>query len=273
MVKDDLEKFVRNNQDKFDTKTPDPAVLGRILDQMQVKEDVKPKGIVIPFRVIRWAAACLILAACGIIFWTLQKEPETGIVKTKNPVRVQVKSPGDDSVKQVQPAEVAKNETKGSKGVDEVDKDLTARKQALLARLKTQRSSSEKRVMFAGLNNMESPASRITAASRVYKLKNAGNDVVDALVKTLNNDPNTNVRLAALDGLARFYRDGYVRKKLIASLEKQQDPMVQITLINLLTRMRESGILDELDKIVHDENTQKAVKDCAYSGIIQLRSS
>ena len=106
-----------------------------------------------------------------------------------------------------------------------------------------------------------------------YKLKNTGNDIVDALVNTLNTDPNANVRLAALDGLTRFYRDDYVRKKLIASLKKQQDPLVQIALIDLLTRMRESGILSELEKIVNDENTQKAVKDCAYSGIIQLRSS
>jgi len=272
-VKDDLEKFVHNNRDKFDTKTPDPAVLGRILEQMQVKKEVKPKGIVIPFRVIRWAAACLILAACGIVFWTLQKGPETDIVKTKAPVSTMVKNPAGDSVKKAQPAEVAKAEPTKRKSVDAVDEDLTIRKQVLFAKLKTERLSSEKRVMFAGLNNMESPASRITAASRVYKLKNAGNDVVDALVKTLNNDPNTNVRLAALDGLARFYRDDYVRKKLVASLEKQQDPLVQITLINLLTRMRESGILEELEKIVNDENTQKAVKDCAYSGIIQLRSS
>ena len=272
-MKDDLEKFVRNNQDKFDTKIPDPAVLDRILEQMRVKQDVKPKGIVIPFRVIRWAAASLILVACGIVFWTLQRRPETGIVKTKIASGVDVKSLENDSAKQAQPAGIVKNEAPKRKSVDAVDEDLTIRKQALFAKLKTERLSSEKRVMFAGLNNMESPASRITAASGVYKLKNTGNDVVDALVKTLNNDPNTNVRLAALDGLARFYRDGYVRKKLVASLKKQQDPLVQITLINLLTRMRESGILEELDKIVNDENTQKAVKDCAYSGIIQLRSS
>ena len=130
---------------------------------------------------------------------------------------------------------------------------------------------SGKQVMFAALNNMESPASRINATLEAYKLKNTGNDVVNALVETLNTDPNA--RLAALDGLTRFYRESYVRKELIASLKKQQDPVVQITMINLLIRMRESGILAELEKMVNDENTQKAVKDCAYSGILQLRSS
>ena len=273
-MKDELEKFVSDNRDSFDRKTPDPAVLNRVLEQMQAKGQVKPAGILIPFRAVRWAAACLILVACSIVFWTLQKRPETtGIVKNKIAGNGQVKNPGDDTIKQGRVAELAESKPAKRKSVDAVDDDLALRKQALLAKLKAKNVRSGKEVMFAGLNNMESPASRITAASEAYKLKNTGNDVVDALVKTLNNDPNANVRLAALDGLARFYRDGYVRKKLIASLKKQQDPLVQIALINLLTRMRESGILEELNKIVNDENTQKGVKDCAYSGIIQLRSS
>lgn len=272
-MKNDLEKFIRDNQEMFDKKIPDHGVLGRILEEMEGKEIPKPKGILIPFRVVRLAAASLILIACGIVFWTLQKRPETiSTNKTKIANRVPVKNPVRDSVTQAQPAEVVKIQPPTRKSVDAVDHDLAVRKQALFARLK-ESPASEKHVMFAGLNNMESSASRITAASQSYKLKNTGNDIVDALVNTLDTDPNANVRLAALDGLGRFYRDGYVRKKLIASLKKQQDPLVQIALIDLLTRMRESGILSELEKIVNDENTQKAVKDCAYSGIIQLRSS
>lgn len=273
-MKNDLEKFIRDNQEMFDKKIPDHGVLDRILDEMQGNESQKPKGILIPFRVVRLVAASIILIACGIVFWTLQKRPEAiNNNRTKIAVRLPVKSAINDSARQAQPAEVVKIQPLTRKSVDAVDRDLAVRKQALFTRLKTGGPASEKHVMFAGLNNMESSASRIAAASQSYKLKNTGNDIVDALVNTLNTDPNANVRLAALDGLARFYRDDYVRKKLVASLKKQQDPLVQIALIDLLTRMRESGILTELDKIVNDENTQKAVKDCAYSGIIQLRSS
>lgn len=127
--------------------------------------------------------------------------------------------------------------------------------------------------MFAGLNNMYSPASRISAASEADQFKSAEQDVVDALATTLDSDPNTNVRLAALDGLAQFYQDKHVRKKLIASLKKQQDPLVEIALINLLTRMKESAILRQLKQMVEDDNTLKAVKDCAYSSMFSLRSS
>jgi hypothetical protein len=92
-------------------------------------------------------------------------------------------------------------------------------------------------------------------------------------VQTLNTDPSPNVRLAALDGVAHFYGEGYVRRQLIASLKHQQDPSVEIELINLLTKIKESGILTELEKIVNDQNTRQPVRDCAYSGIMELKSS
>lgn len=273
-MKTDLEQFIRDNENKFDNKKPDPAVLNRVLQQMQANAAPKPAGIVIPFRVVRWAAASLIFVACGITFWLLQKSPETmAVVKTKVTVAPPAKNTATDTLTPAPTTAVAENQTARRKSVDAVDRDLAARKQELVAKLKGEQEHSEKQVTFAGLKDMNSPASRITAASEASGLKNTGNDVVNVLVTTLNTDPNTNVRLAALDGLARFYREGYVRKKLVASLKKQQDPMVQIALINLLTRMKESGILTELDKIVSDENTQQSVKDCAYSGIIQLRSS
>lgn len=269
-MKDDLEKFIQHNRDAFDRKTPPPAVLNRILEQMQPNVKKKPAGILIPFQVIRWAVACLILIACGITFLTLHNQPgNTAIVSTKAPIH-QRENLADHSVQK--PEATAQTEPV-QKGIDVVERDLAIRKQALVAKLKGQNSTSKKLVLFEGLHNMESPASRITATEAVKQLKNQGNDVVDALVQTLNNDPNANVRLAALDGLTRFYREDYVRQQLIASLKKQRDPIVQITMINLLTRMRESGILTELDKMVNDENTQKAVKDCAYSGILQLQSS
>jgi hypothetical protein len=63
-----------------------------------------------------------------------------------------------------------------------------------------------------------------------------------------------------------------VKKKLVGSLKKQNDPMVQIALIELLTSMREKSILRELDKIVNDTRTIEAVKDHAYSSIFTLRS-
>jgi hypothetical protein len=263
-MKDDLEKFIADNREGFDTKTPPPFVLDRILEEMQPEKQHKPKGILISFRAIRWAAACLILLAGGVIFLTLHKTSSpAGIVKTRLP-----KQQADTAATHLTAANKPIQ-----KSMDSVDHDLGLRKQALLAKLQRHRPVPQKEVTFASLRNMESPAGRINAAAAAERLPNQGNDVIDALVQTLNSDPSSNVRLAALDGLARFYQESYARGKLVDALKKQRDPVVQIALINLLVRMRASGVLEQLDKMANDENTQQAVKDCAYSGILELRSS
>jgi len=272
-MKNELEDFLRSNRDHVDQKTPDPLVLNRILQQMHKKNSSKPGGVFIPFQALKWAAACLILVAVGTAYWAHQKRPDNLTrVKPTGSQRWRANNQVSDSVA-IASGKVMENRQEKPKSVDIVEEDLVSRKQALIAAMKLNTLNSAKRAMYAGLNNMESPASRINAAYNAHKLKNTGHDVVDALTETLNTDPSANVRLAALDGLTRFYRDSYVRGKLVASLKKQHDPVVQITLINLLTRMRESGILEDLNQIINDGNTMKAVKDCAYSSIFRLRSS
>ncbi len=88
----------------------------------------------------------------------------------------------------------------------------------------------------------------------------------------MNNDPNTNVRLAALEAIAKFHRESYVRKQLTAALKKQKDPIVQVELIQVLTKMKQTSILGELEKLVKDVNTDKEVKDRAYASILTLGS-
>jgi hypothetical protein len=273
-MKDDLEQFIKNNRDSLDRETPDPAVLQRILGQMQQTptEKQQAKVIRIPVRVLQWAAACIIVLGGTIAFWASQKQPDHQAVISKVNAPVQNQNTEAIPASGTEPV-VAKSEPVKRSSVDSVDDDLAVRKRVFLARLQERPQVSKKLVTLAALTNMDSPASRITAATEANQFKNTANDVVDALVQTLNTDPNANVRMAALDGLAKFYRDQYVRKKLITSLKKQKDPVVQIALIDLLTRMRESSILTELDQLVGDENTEKAVKDCAYSSMLRLKSS
>ena len=252
-MNNELENYIRNNLDALDRKKPDTAVLGRVLEEMKSKRNDRPAGIVISFRLLKWAAACLLVAACGIALWYFKKQqPATVVAKTNMPAKPPLQQPVPDSAEPT--------------AIDIVDQNIAMRKKAFVHRAK-----AEQAISFAGLYNMQSAASRIRAVASASRQKNDRNDVVDALVQILNNDPNTNVRLAALDGLTRFYREAYVRRKLVASLKNQRDPVVQINLIILLTRMRESGILSDLEKMVNDANTNKTVKDFAWSGILQLR--
>ena len=129
---------------------------------------------------------------------------------------------------------------------------------------------STKQLMLGMLDNEQSASQRIRGLNVALELPKADKEIVDALFKTLHNDPNTNVRLAALDALARFQEDAGVRKQLIASLSRQRDPMVQIKLIQLMVEMKEKAAIDDLRDLVEDDATMKAVKDEAHSGILKL---
>jgi cell division protein FtsN len=257
-MSNELEDFISNNREAFDTRMPDPAVLDRIQAQLAGKQ--KKQAILIPIRTIRWAAAACVIVLAGLgTFWLLNKPA----VETTTLAR------------QEQPA-------KDTPAVPEPETNIVAETINPVIAIPVTRNpkrsnesiafDEKKQVLFAGLNDMSSSSQRLNAAVKAYQFKDTDKDIVNALVKTMNTDPNTNVRLAALDALSRFYREPYVKQQLVASLTKQKDPMVQIELIQLLTKMKQTSILKELEKITNDENTLKAVKDQAYSGIYTLGS-
>ena len=126
------------------------------------------------------------------------------------------------------------------------------------------------REMMAKLANDQSASQRIQGVNVALSMTTADDKVVDVLVQTMNEDNNSNVRLAALEALSKFIDEPHVRKALLESLPKQKDPIVQIQLIQLLVKIKEKGVIQDLQNIVDDEGSIKAVKDEAYSGIMKL---
>jgi hypothetical protein len=127
-----------------------------------------------------------------------------------------------------------------------------------------------KRMMMAMLDNQQSASQRVVGATVALHIKKADPEILDALIKAMNEDPNTNVRMAALDALGKFHDVPAVRKALIASLSTQKDPIVQISLIRLLVEMNEKSTIRELERITTDENILKEVKDEAHAGLLRL---
>ncbi len=138
-----------------------------------------------------------------------------------------------------------------------------------LAELK-QQVDENRRVMMAMMENQQSASQRMTGLSVAYEMDKPDDEIVSVLVKTMNEDPNSNVRLAAMDALGKFSNETNVRNALIQSLSTQKDPIVQIALIQLLVKMKETGVVKQLEQMTKDASTMKAVKDEAYSGILKL---
>jgi HEAT repeat protein len=138
-----------------------------------------------------------------------------------------------------------------------------------LAELKAEMGKT-KSMLMTMLNNQSSAGQRMQGVSVASKMEKTDDEIVNALIKTMDQDPNTNVRLAALEALSKFHQQTHVRSALIKSLSTQTDPSVQITLIRLLVEIKEMQTLKELERISTDENALPAVQDEAHAGILKL---
>jgi len=141
-------------------------------------------------------------------------------------------------------------------------------KEQLMA-LQREMEATKKMVMMA-LNDQNSASQRMLGVNASYELKTADDDIVDALIETMNTDDNVNVRLAAINALANFKNEPSIRNALIASLKKQEDPIVQITLINLMVEMKEKGAIEGLKEIIEDSTNIESVKDEAHMAVFKL---
>ncbi|MBK5278927.1 MAG: HEAT repeat domain-containing protein [Bacteroidia bacterium] len=143
------------------------------------------------------------------------------------------------------------------------------RQEQELVKLKTEMETT-KQVMMAMLDNQQSASQRMVGATVAYKMETMDDEIVRALARSMNEDQNTNVRLAALEALSKFHQEPTVRGVLIESLSVQKDPVVQIALIQLLVQIKVKSVVKDLEQIADDPATLKAVKDEAYSGIMKL---
>jgi anti-sigma factor RsiW len=127
-----------------------------------------------------------------------------------------------------------------------------------------------KQMMMAMLDNQQSASQRMLGATVAFKMEKADDEIVKALTKAMNEDPNTNVRLAALEALGKFRHQAHVRAALIRSLTTQKDPVIQIALIRMMVEMKEKEAVKELRRITTDDEVLPAVKDEAHAGLLKL---
>jgi hypothetical protein len=128
-----------------------------------------------------------------------------------------------------------------------------------------------KNAMMALLNNQNSASQRLMGATVAFNdIAHADADIIKALIRTMNDDENSNVRLAAIEALVKFNDQPHVRQALIAALGTQKDPVVQIALIRLLVDMRAPGLKKQLENITTDDELLPAVKDEAHAGLLKL---
>ena len=120
--------------------------------------------------------------------------------------------------------------------------------------------SDLKEMMMLSLLEKESATDRLKAVSLTDQMDQASKQVTTALLQTLNNDENVNVRLAALDALKPYSKDSAIREALVRSIGQQKSPLVQLALAELMAQLQEKTAIDELNKILEDSETPSDVK-------------
>lgn len=131
-------------------------------------------------------------------------------------------------------------------------------------------------LMYDGMYQNASAGERLSAVNLVSQKPLADDEldqqIIDILVYTMNNDKSVNVRMAAADALFRFRSDSRIQKALIHSIVRQKEPLMQITLIDMLVEMKAREALNEMKKMLMDSNTRDIVKERLETGIAELKT-
>jgi hypothetical protein len=138
-----------------------------------------------------------------------------------------------------------------------------------LARMSAEIGSLRQQVSLA-LIHQASAGERLRGVALVSQVQHPDPSLVDSLLDLVDDDPNVNVRLSAVEALFLFTPRAQIRDRLTQSLGKQTSPVVQIAVIDLLVASREKQAAEALGRLIKDQRVRPEVREHAESGIKQL---
>ncbi|MGE4162448.1 MAG: HEAT repeat domain-containing protein [Vicinamibacterales bacterium] len=120
------------------------------------------------------------------------------------------------------------------------------------------------------LLQQQSASERLKGVGWTDRLDEPGDAVVSALLDTLVRDPNVNVRLAAVDALARFGDRAPVRQGAVDALARQTSPLVQLAMIDFVVEVDARTAVPVLRRLSEDPALDASVRERAAWGLERL---
>lgn len=117
-----------------------------------------------------------------------------------------------------------------------------------------------RQMMMLSLLENPSATERLRAVGYTKDIVDVDSHVIDALLMTLNNDPNVNVRLVTLEALSELAHDTRVREGLVQSLTRQESPLVQVALADVMVKLQEKRSLKPLRQLLRQRGTNDLVR-------------
>jgi predicted anti-sigma-YlaC factor YlaD len=137
--------------------------------------------------------------------------------------------------------------------------------------LRGQMGKVQQLVVGSILQQQQGPVStRLQEVLAAAKSDQPDEKVLNVLINALAFDPSVNIRLRALEALFAHADNQTVRDGVLASLPREQDPLVQIELIDFLAAARDRSAAPELEKLSQNETIDRSVRDAARRALAQL---
>jgi hypothetical protein len=131
--------------------------------------------------------------------------------------------------------------------------------------------SSMRQMVALSLMQEQSASERLRGVSWAYRVPSTDTEVLSALLTTVDQDPNVNVRLAAVDALHGFGASPVMRSAITQAIGKQTTPLVQIALIDLLVDLKEKESVAELRALADDSSADAGVRQHASQALEKLQ--
>jgi hypothetical protein len=128
-----------------------------------------------------------------------------------------------------------------------------------------------RQLMALSLLEQQSASERLRGVSYASAVQEPDSDVRDALLRTLDSDPNVNVRLATVDALHRFAGSPEVRHGLARALAREQSPLVQIAILDELVELRERSAVSSVDRLLREPQLNPDVRQRAEWAVRRLQ--
>jgi len=147
--------------------------------------------------------------------------------------------------------------------------DATTRK---LAQLEKQLGDVKKLMAISILQQQQnSPTNeRLQEVLAAAKSAQVTDKVLNDLVAALAFDPSSNVRLRALEALSPHAENKIVRDGILASLPREQNPLVQLEMIDFVATAKDRAAAPALEKLLQNQSIDRSVREAARRALAQL---
>ena len=128
-----------------------------------------------------------------------------------------------------------------------------------------------RQLVALSLLQQQSASERLRGVSWAYRSDSNNTEVLDALVTAINHDTSVNVRLAAVDALHAFAGSPVTRRAIVESLPRQNTPLVQVALIDLLVDLKDREAAAGLRALAGGASVNDGVRERAQWALERLQ--